>query len=59
MSIFDEAVKAYHAYIPTLENQKQLDEMTDAHYELCGDIFTDGFKAGVAYILSVGKDNAK
>ena len=54
-SIFDEAVKAYHEYTPLQSNREEMDRMTSEQYELCGDIFTDGFQAGVAYVLSVGK----
>jgi hypothetical protein len=57
MTIFDEAVKAYHAYIPLQSNREDMDKMTSEQYNLCGDIFTDGFQAGVAYVLSVGKEN--
>jgi hypothetical protein len=54
-SIFDEAVKAYHNYIPLQSNREEMDKMTSEQYELCGDIFTDGFQAGVAYVLAMGK----
>ncbi len=40
-----------------LDMREKLDSLSDDHYYLCEDIFTEGFKAGIAHILTQGKPN--
>jgi hypothetical protein len=49
--------RAWLDYAPTDEVVVKLDELTDKQYSLCGDMYAEGFKAGVAYILAMGKPN--
>ena len=57
MSIDDLASKAWNDYEVPKELEKLLDELSDTQYFLCGDMFAEGFKAGIAHILAKGKPN--
>lgn len=56
-SIDDLASKAWQDYEVPEELEKLLDELSDTNYFLCGDMFAEGFKAGIAHILTQGKPN--
>ena len=57
MSIDDLANKAWNDYEIPKELVKLVDDLTDTQYFLCGDMFAEGFKAGIAHILAKGKPN--
>ena len=57
LSIDDLASKAWNDYEVPEELEKLLDELSDTNYFLCGDMFAEGFKAGIAHILTQGKPN--
>lgn len=53
------ADKAWRDYYPPLEIREQLDALTDDQYFLVGDMFAEGFKAGVVFLITNGQIEEK
>lgn len=49
------ADKAWQDYDPPIDVREKLDELTDDQFFLCGDMYAEGFKAGIAWVLTNGK----
>ena len=54
-SIDELADKAWQVYAPPIDVREKLDELTDDQFFLCGDMYAEGFKAGIAWVLTNGK----
>ena len=57
MSIDEHAFKAWSEYSNPIGVREQLDNLSDDHFFICQEAFEDGFKAGIAHILTKGKPN--